>query len=186
MWATTRSLKLGFPETDGSLVRELVALAENEFPIVLKAPFEQTKSIAGAVWSAEELLDECRDDGFAKLRFDPGTLDLPMHVHEFSDRFIVVLDGEGLFHISSEPLERFTGERIRSIPVKAGDALTFTRGLMHTFGAAEEGLLLLSYHAPLVELDDPRQYTLPKLIWTPRKLQRICRESQGACKSDVR
>lgn len=182
----TRSLKLGFPDAGGSAARGLVKTVEVEYPLVLKAPFEQTASIAGAVWSAHELLDVGRDDGLAKLHFDVGALDLPMHVHEFSDRFIVVLDGEGFFHVSSETLDEFSGRAIRSIPVAAGDALAFTRGLLHTFSAPDRMLVLLSYHAPLVELGDPRQYTLPTMIWTPRMVQRYHQESRGVSDADVR
>lgn len=163
-----RSLKLGFPSADEICVPDLVRIAERDYPLVLKAPFEQTESIAGAVWSAREFLGRDDEDGLVKLRFDADTLDLPMHVHEHSDRFLVVLEGAGWFHVSSEALGEFTGRGIRSIPVVAGDAIAFTRGLMHTFSASHVPLMLLSYHAPLVELDDARQYTLPTLIWTPR------------------
>ncbi|MCC7291835.1 MAG: hypothetical protein IT449_07230 [Phycisphaerales bacterium] len=183
---TARSLTLAFPNADGIAVHDLVEIAERDHPLVLKAPFEQTESIAGGVWSASELVDTSRDDGLVKLRFNRGTLDLPMHVHEFSDRFILVLEGEGFFHVSSETLGGFSGRDVRCIPVTAGEALAFTRGLLHTFSSPAMPLLLLSYHAPLVELDDPGQYTLPKMIWTPRNMHGYHRESRGVSVPDVR
>ncbi len=171
-----RSMRLGFPELDGASVGGLVAAAESEFPLTLRSPFEDTESIAGAVWRGSDLFDGA-DDGLVMLRFDKGTLDLPMHVHEHSDRFIIALGGAGFFHVSNETLDRFAASDLRAVPVRAGDAIAFSRGLMHTFSAPSETLLLLSYHAPLVELDDPRQFTLPSIVWTPRMGQAFARES---------
>lgn len=180
-----RSMRLGFPELDGVSIGELVKLAKAEFPLDLRAPFEDTDSIAGAVWRGADVFDGA-DDGLVMLRFDAGTLDLPMHVHEHSDRFIVALEGTGAFHVSNETLERFTGADLRAIPVQAGDAIAFTRGLMHTFSSPMTTLVLLSYHAPLIELDDPGQYTLPSFVWTPRMGQSFGRESACARSAEVR
>ena len=139
-----------------------------EYDIELKSPFEETESIAGGLWSGRDLVGEDCPDGLAKLRFSAGTLDLPLHVHEHSDRFIAVLEGEGRFWWSEEPWRRFSGAGIASTRVRPGDVLVFTRNLLHTFSAPEEDLVLLSYHSPEIPFDDPRQYTLPKLRWTPR------------------
>jgi quercetin dioxygenase-like cupin family protein len=167
-----RWLHLGQAEigADGATLRCLVAAAEQEYPLELKGPFEGTETIAGAVWSGRELLGPERNDGIAKLRFGRGTLDLPMHVHAHSDRFIVVLEGEGFFHVSHEPFEGFTAREIRSIPVKALDVLIFLRGLVHTFSAPSQDLLLLSHHSPLIPFDDPRQYRVPRVHWCPRAI----------------
>lgn len=180
-----RSMRLGFPEFDGVTILELVKLAENEFPLELRAPFEDTDSIAGAVWRGSDVFDGA-DDGLVMLRFDAGTLDLPMHVHERSDRFIVALKGTGFFYVSNETLTVFSGADLRAIPVQAGDAIAFTRGLMHTFSSPMTALVLLSYHAPLIELDDPGQYTLPSFVWTPRMGQSFGRESAHARSAEVR
>ncbi len=140
-----------------------------EYDIELKSPFEATESIAGGLWSGRELVDEECPDGLAKLQFSAGTLDLPLHVHEHSDRFIAVLEGEGRFWWSEEPWRQFSGRGIQSTRVRAGDVLVFTRNLLHTFSAPAEDLVLLSYHAPEIPFDDPRQYTLPELRWTSRE-----------------
>lgn len=136
------------------------------YPIELRSPFEGASSVAGAVWPGAELWNQERDDGLAKLRFDRGACELPMHAHEYSDRFIVVLSGAGIFHFSGEPLTDFTGRGVQSAPVTKGDVVCFTRGLVHTFSAPDQQLVLLSYHAPLIAFDDPRQYSLPAVRWT--------------------
>ncbi|MCC6357362.1 MAG: cupin domain-containing protein [Phycisphaerales bacterium] len=142
-----------------------------EYDIELRSPFEETESIAGGLWSGRDLIGPDCADGLAKLRFSAGTLDLPLHVHEHSDRFIAVLEGEGRFWWSAEPWRRFTGADIQFTPVRAGDVLVFTRNLLHTFSAPDQDLVLLSYHSPEIPFDDPRQYTLPGLRWTPRDPQ---------------
>lgn len=149
----------------------LVAELDYSYPLELRAPFEGVESIAGGLWTGVDLIGADRTDGFAKLRFEPGTVDLPMHAHEHSDRLIIVLDGEGDFYLSPQPLDVFVGQDVRSIRVRRGDALLFTRGLMHTFGAWSEPLVLLSYHSPVIAFDDPRQYTLPAVCCTPRSMR---------------
>jgi mannose-6-phosphate isomerase-like protein (cupin superfamily) len=149
-------------------LRRLLADIDHEYPIELESPFEGTDSIAGGLWSGRKLFGPSHDDALAKLRFEQGTLDLPLHVHEFSDRFIAVLEGGGVFHWSSETLESFVGTNIRSVAVRTGDVLVFTRGLLHTFSAPHDVLTLLSYHSPEIPFDDTRQYTIPPLRWTPR------------------
>lgn len=149
----------------------LLAEVEHSYPLELRAPFEGVSSIAGGLWTGADLVGHDRVDGFAKLRFDAGTVDLPMHAHEHSDRFIIVLEGEGIFYLSPQPLDVFVGQDVRSIRVRQGDALMFTRGLMHTFGAWSEPLVLLSYHSPVIGFDDPRQYTLPAVCCTPRTMR---------------
>ncbi|GMU83772.1 MAG: hypothetical protein AMXMBFR47_36420 [Planctomycetota bacterium] len=147
----------------------LLEQVDAEYDIELHSPFEETASIAGALWSGRDLFGPGRDDGLAKLSFSAGTLDLPLHVHEHSDRFIAVLAGAGRFWWSQEPWRAFSSADIRSMPVRVGDVLVFTRDLLHTFSAPAEDLVLLSYHSPEIAFDDPRQYTLPALRWTPRQ-----------------
>lgn len=139
-----------------------------EYDIELQSPFEDTASIAGGLWSGRELFGPGHEDGLAKLRFSAGTLDLPLHAHEHSDRFIAVLEGSGCFWWTHEPLGDFTAAGIQSVPVRPGDVLVFTRNLLHTFSAPDADLLLLSFHSPEIPFDDPRQYTLPQVSWTPR------------------
>ena len=139
-----------------------------EYDIELRSPFEEVESIAGGLWSGRDLVGPDCPDGLAKLRFGAGTLDLPLHVHEHSNRFIAVLEGSGRFWWSQERWREFAGGDIQSTPVRPGDVLLFTRNLLHTFSAPDEDLVLLSFHSPEIPFDDPRQYTLPRLRWTPR------------------
>ncbi|TWT44363.1 Cupin domain protein [Phycisphaerae bacterium RAS1] len=155
----------------GATLEFLSRRIDHEYPIELRSPFEETESIAGALWSGKELLGEEREDGLAKLRFARGTLDLPVHVHEHSDRFIAVLRGAGRFWWSEQTLDQFDARQIESVSVVAGDVLVFTRNLLHTFSAPDEELVLLSYHSPEIPFDDPRQYTIPATRWAPRFAQ---------------
>lgn len=157
-------------QVDNELRSAMTDIAEC-YPIELHSPFEDTESISGGLWSGHELFGSAFEDGLAKLRFAAGTLDLPLHVHEHSDRFISVLEGSGRFWWSEERWREFQGSDIRSTPVHAGDVLVFTRNLLHTFSAEHEDLLLLSYHSPEIPFDDPRQFTLPPTRWTPRDMR---------------
>jgi len=140
-------------------------------PLSLTSPFEDTASIAGGVWSGRVLFGPDFDDALAKLAFSAGTQDLPMHMHEFSDRFIVVAAGRGHFWWSEQRLDSFNGLSVHSVGVQQGDLLLFTRGLLHTFSAPLDELLLLSFHSPEIPFDDPRQFTLPQTLWTPRMIK---------------
>lgn len=162
-----RSFLAGQADEAGVNQRDIDDILSN-YPLRLASPFEETESIAGGLWSGRLLFGSAYEDALAKLRFRAGTLDLPMHTHDYSDRFIVVAAGSGRFWWSDEQSGEFRGSTIDSIPVQPGDVLIFTRGLLHTFSAPEEELLLLSFHSPEIAFTDPRQYTLPKLRWTPR------------------
>jgi len=83
-----------------------------------------------------------------------------LHVHEFSDRLLVVTSGLSLFHYLADAGK---SRELRSVVVEAGDAVLFTRGVVHTFTAPLGDLTLLSYHAPFFEFDDARQFTVVEL-----------------------
>lgn len=147
-------------------------------PIRVDAGFEGNAGVEGGAWRPS---DGC-DDGLVHLRFANGTENLPLHVHEFSDRLIVVTSGLGLFHYLPD-----TGKsrELRSVVVEAGDAVLFTRGVIHTFTAPLSDLTLLSYHSPFIELDDSLQFTIPigsndrNWAWSPQGMVRS-RNSSGA------
>lgn len=146
---------------------ETLQRVESYFPVPLESPFEGCDSIAGGVCSGKKALGLETQDALAKLRFEGGTVELPIHVHEHSDRFIVVEDGAGVYHYSPGDLESFDGSQVISVPVQRGDVILFLRNVLHTFSASVNGLGLLSYHAPEIAFDDLRQYTLPKYLWNP-------------------
>lgn len=136
-------------------------------PLPLVSPFEECDSVAGAVMEARELVSAGRDDALLVLRFGAGSRELPMHAHEDSERFIYVVSGRGFFHVSNERVDEFAGRDIRHIPVRASDIVMFSRGTVHTFSTDREPLVLLSYHAPYVPLEDDRQYAVPPLRICP-------------------
>lgn len=145
----------------------LARVIEVAYPAPLRTPFEGSTSVAGAVLDLRELLGRERGDAFLKLRFAARSVDLPMHAHETSDRFILVVRGRGFFHVSPDPLEAFTATSVRTVAVRERDVLVFPRGTVHTFSTTTKALHLLSYHAPHIPLDDPRQYTLPENVVCP-------------------
>lgn len=152
---------------EGARLRAFMDEVESEHPICPEAPFEGTERIAGAAWLAAEHLREAADDGVAKLCFAPGTDDLPLHTHEQSERFIFCLAGRGRFHYSHETLRAFGGSDVRYADIRAGSFVLFSRDVLHTFSASERGMVLVSYQSPSVPFDDPDQYTLPLVNWSP-------------------
>ncbi len=148
-------------------VADLAKRIETRHPLRLESPFEGCDTIAGGLWSGRGVLGLNTDDALAHLQFDAGTVELPIHLHEHSDRFIVVEDGEGIYHYAPGTIDSFDGTGVISVPVRPGDVILFLRNVLHTFSAAARPLRLLSYHAPQIDFDDPRQYTLPKFLWYP-------------------
>ncbi len=148
----------------------LVDAMQEAHPVTLQSPFEGSTTVAGAVLHPRELLSVQRDDAMLLLRFDAGSVDLPMHAHERSDRFIYVVSGRGYFHVSDDPASALSATGIRHVPVRARDALLFRRNTVHTFSTDREPLTLLSYHGPYVPLDDPAQYTIAQPSVFPASL----------------
>ncbi len=158
----------------------MVDAIQESFPTALHSPFEGSHSVAGGVLLPEQAQLDDRDDGFLFLRFDAHSRDLPMHTHEFSDRLIYVLKGRGFFHVTPEDSPSFDGRHIRHVPVRSRDVLLFKRGTLHTFSTGPDPLFLLSYHAPFIPLDSPRQYTLPDRIVLPAETADVA-ESRITC-----
>lgn len=144
----------------------LFAEMEREHPVTLRSPFEGSDLVSGAVWNIGEILGDGRTSAVAKLRWDAGADDLPMHVHDHSDRFIIVASGRGYFHVSDETIDGFTGRKVRTVPARERDIFLFTRGVVHTFSTDREPMVLLSCQLPFLPFDDPRQYRLPEKRWT--------------------
>ncbi len=147
---------------------ELVADLEREHSLELESPFEGSDLVAGAVWPPIKSAAGT-PAALAKLRWSAGADDLPMHVHDHSDRCIFVLSGRGYFHICDQPVERFDGSDVRSIPARERDVFAFTRGVVHTFSTASEPMVLLSAQLPFLPFDHPEQYRLPGYRWVARE-----------------
>lgn len=140
-------------------------------------PFEGCSSIRGAVVRGADIVGGTRDDAFLFLEFAPETRELPLHIHEGSDRFIYVIGGRGFFHVSHEPLEAEWSRRLHHVPVRDRDALMFRRGTVHTFSTGEHPLTLLSYHHPYVPLEDENQYRVSERPEKPSEFLRSLRSS---------
>lgn len=158
----------------------LVEAIKTDFPVRIASPFEGSTQVAGGVLLPSQAGLQNREDGFLFLRFEAGARDLPMHTHECSERLIYVLEGRGFFHISSQNVQAFDGKIMRHVPIRSRDVLLFKRGTVHTFSTEREPLWLLSYHGPFIPLEDPNQYTLPRIRVLPA--DRVARsDSRIAC-----
>jgi mannose-6-phosphate isomerase-like protein (cupin superfamily) len=140
----------------GRSLRNLARASMAENPPELHSPFEGVETIAGGVWRPDDL----GDDALLLLRFGRGTLNLPLHSHEHSDRLIVVLAGHGRFVWAEGDPKDETSFRLQHVSVSTEDFIRFDRGVIHTFSTPEDSLLLLSYHRPYIALEDPRQFTV--------------------------
>ncbi|HLO39990.1 MAG TPA: cupin domain-containing protein [Phycisphaerales bacterium] len=147
----------------------LVGELERAHPLTLEYPFEGSDRVGGAVWIARDVVGGNSTTSVAKLCLDSRATDLPMHVHDHSDRFIIVLKGRGYFHVTDEHPEEFTGQQVRSIPARERDVFVFSRGTVHTFSTDAEPMALLSCQLPFMKFDDPRQYRLPRVRWTAKE-----------------
>ena len=151
------------------------SLLHEKHPIRVEAGFEGNPGVEGGAWRPTDQ----GDDGLAHLRFSAGTEDLPLHVHEYSDRLLVVTSGIGVFHYLADA---DSARELRSLVVEANDVVIFTRGLIHTFTAPLGDMTLLSYHAPFFEFDDTRQFRIPASVrkgryaWTPGRLAGVTNE----------
>lgn len=134
-----------------------------------QCPFEGSENVSGAELPAASILHEERDDGFLLLKFRPRTLDLPLHVHDDSERFIYVIGGRGFFHVSDKLLEAADDSSLRHVPARDRDVIMFRRGTAHTFSTAEHELHLLSYHRPFIPIVSPNQYRAAQPPRCPRE-----------------
>lgn len=91
-----------------------------------------------------------------------------MHVHDYSDRFIIVHEGRGFFHVCDSDFDRFDGSGVRSIPARERDVFMFTRGVVHTFSTLDHPMTLLSCQLPYLAFDDPNQFRIPNCRWIAR------------------
>jgi len=149
----------------GASFGAMVDTALAEQPVTTHRPFENCHAIAGGGWTADQGGDDS-NDALIFLEFDAGARRLPMHAHEHSARFIVVLEGRGFFHATHDRLEGFTGRSVSTTAVRERDVVAFRAGVVHTFSTHRHPMTLLSFHAPYIPLDDPRQYSLPAVRWT--------------------
>ncbi len=83
------------------------------------------------------------------IEFPPeGAEDNRLHVHPQSDRVITVISGSGTF-VAVRLGKRITRD------LRQGSRIYMPRGVLHTFFAGSNGLLVHAVHNPFVALDDP-------------------------------
>lgn len=151
----------------GVSFRAMVDRLEQAYPLRLRFPFEGSERVGGAVWMPAEVLGEAgHPAAIAKLHWRAGADDLPMHIHEHADRFIVVLEGRGFFHWTHQRAGEFDGSAVKTIAARERDVFVFRRGLVHTFSTDAESMTLLSVQSPFLPFDAPEQYALPARRWT--------------------
>ncbi len=145
---------------------DFVTALDEDYPLTLKYPFENSERVGGAVWNCQAILnDPSIDSAITKIKWNKGADDLPMHVHDHTDRFIVVLEGRGFFHWTDQSFEDFDAKAIHTIAARKRDVFVFRRGVVHTFSTAEHSMTLLSIHCPFIPFDDSKQFRLPEHRW---------------------
>lgn len=166
--ASHRSLALGSIRGTGpgihfgGLIHEL----ESKYPVSLRFPFESSERVGGDIWGDSP--EPYKQPAIAKLQWLAYADDLPLHTHEHSDRFIVVIGGRGFFHWSDQSLSDFDGSNVQTIAARDRDLFVFRRGLLHTFSTHDEPMTLLSIQTPFIPFDAPQQYTLTTPEWIAR------------------
>lgn len=145
--------------------RRMIEQLELARPLRLEYPFEGSDRVGGACWVVDSTALGELPASVAKLRWESRALDLPMHVHDHSDRVIVVLEGRGYFHVSSRKADEFTGDDVNTVAAREMDVFLFRRGTVHTFSTLASTMTLLSCQLPFLPFDDPRQYRLPARRW---------------------
>ncbi len=123
-----------------------------DYPLSLESPFEEVATISGGLWRADKICGG--EDALLKLCFQAGTIDLPLHSHDYSDRVVFVVEGSGTFEFVSN------ADATQVIEISTGDLLMFPRTTVHSFRTPKSGLQLISYHSPFIELNDSRQWKL--------------------------
>ena len=85
--------------------------------------------------------------GFLLVYFEKNTgiEKLGLHMHPKSDRQIIVLRGEGMYH---------EGSPSTSTSVREGSYIEFSKGTVHTFTTTDKDMLVFSVHRPFIEFDD--------------------------------
>lgn len=81
--------------------------------------------------------------------------DNQLHVHPVSDRVITIIEGGGTF------IARRPGGQIVKISLAPGHRVWMPRGVLHTFLAGSEGLLVESLHNPFIHFEDPQVLKYP-------------------------
>ncbi len=82
------------------------------------------------------------------VRFPPeGAEDNKLHTHPRSDRVITILEGSGMF------VAIRNDERVKHT-IRPGNRVWMPRGILHTFYAGGDGLLVESIHNPWITLED--------------------------------
>ncbi len=142
---------------------ELIQELDSKYPVDLKFPFENSDRVGGDIWGQPP--EPFKQPAIAKLQWLAHADDLPLHTHEHSDRFIIVIGGRGFFHWSDQSLNEFDGSSVHTIAARDRDVFVFRRGLLHTFSTHDEPMTLLSVQSPFIPFIDPRQYTLPNMRW---------------------
>ncbi len=150
-------------------VHDMLEHLDKVHPNPLQEGFEGQPLIAGAVYRCSQLGGPS-DAAMIKLHFQPGAVDLPIHIHPLSARVLIVLQGKGTFYFSHANFESFSGTPVYTQEIGPGSVVVFQNNYLHTFGAAQSSLTMLSFHFPFVELNDEHQWSLPSQKILPRNI----------------
>lgn len=92
------------------------------------------------------------------VRFPPeGCENNELHIHPISDRIITIIDGCGEFICL-----RSHSKKLSRYELKPGNKVWMPRGVLHTFLAGGNGLLVESIHNPFIPFNDTTCLIYPK------------------------
>ena len=133
---------------------------EKRYPRHLNPVFNDPDAIENIVANAwtGDVLGNGRQDAIIRMSFEQGTDNLPLHVHEQSDRVLVVESGVGYGYYATVSPEIFSASDVRRVSIEAGDIITFPRNTTHTFQSTEELIKTITYHSPYVDFSDEASF----------------------------
>lgn len=146
-----------------SLIKEVTkAVWETNFPVSrITLPIEDcwinplsmdwTKSVPYEDYMQAIILDaEEGKTGTIIVRFPAeGSESNTLHNHPISDRVITVYDGSGEFIFVKDNV-------INRVGIIAGDTVFMPRGVLHTFLAGSNGMIVSSIHNPYIPIEHPK------------------------------
>lgn len=142
---------------------------EKFYPLDTHAVFEDNgkiKEITADAWR-EKTYFGTGNNALIKMRFSANCRKLPLHVHPYSGRILLIIEGNGYgYHLAEHRKEAI--EDIQSIEISAGTMLFFMPNVIHSLSTAARTLTTLTYHTPFYEFNDEKSFE--KLAhWYPNR-----------------
>lgn len=143
------------PEMD-ALLQELESTEGLEEPTVR---IHRPHYISQGLWPIRELLGFESQDVLSRVQIKPTPAEECIHMHEQSDRLVMLTKGSGMLNVAPGRPEMFPRNLTR-FELHAGDVVFLSRGLGHLFFAGPDSAEALVWHCPYVAHGDPSYQSL--------------------------